>query len=82
MLSLQYVLSWISISRKEPDPKNRKYFLSQYINKLNEFLVKMGKQNSFETVKGTETEEYINEKFKEISEKFFNNYQEEKIKEC
>ena len=68
-------------TRKTPDPKNRKYFLSEYINKLNEFLVKMGKQEEFEKVNPTDTEENINAKFKEISEKIFNVYKEQINKE-
>lgn len=63
-------------TRRTPDPKNRNYFLSEFINKMNEMLMKMGKITEFQKVDATLGDEEIKKIFDEISAKFFDVYKE------
>lgn len=69
-------------TRKTPDPKNRNYFISEFINKMNEMLVSMGKIPDYQKVDPTLGDDKIKETFEETSLKFFGEYKENsKIKE-
>lgn len=63
-------------TRKEPDPKNRNYFLSEFINKMNSVLLKTGKITEFHEVDASLGDEKIKEIFDETSSKFFESYRE------
>lgn len=69
-------------TRKTPDPKNRNYFLSEFINKMNEMLLKMGKVTEVQIIDPTLGDEEINSIFDKTSCEFFEVYKEKlKIKE-
>jgi len=63
-------------TRKTPDPKNRNYFLSEFINKMREMLAKIDKNNDFNPVDTRLSDEEIKELFQETSRRFFEAYKE------
>ncbi len=67
-------------TRKMPDPKNRNYFLSSFINKMNEVLKKAGKIDKFEAVSSSLEDEEIIKLFEQTSKIFFDKYNEERVK--
>ncbi len=63
-------------TRKKPDPKNRNYFLCEFINKMNEMLLKTGKIAEFQEIDARLGDDRIKELFEETSSKFFEVYRE------
>jgi len=63
-------------TRKTPDPKNRNYFLSEFINKMREMLAKAYKNNEFNPVDARLSDEEIKVLFQETSRSFFEAYKE------
>ena len=63
-------------TRKPADEKNEGFFLSEFTNKLNEFLVKIGDKKNFETTKVTDGIEKIRECFEKVSSEFFETFKQ------
>ena len=63
-------------TRKTPDPRNRNYFLTEFINKMNEIMVKTGQKNQLLTVDLTLSDEEIHGIFEQTSKLFFETYQD------
>lgn len=69
-------------TRKVPDPKNRNYFLCEFINKMNEMLVRTGKIAECQEANVRLGDEKIQELFIKTSDNFFEVYRENsKIKD-
>lgn len=65
-------------TRKTPDSKNRNYFLSEFINKMSEMLVKIGKIDEFQPIDARLEDTKIKELFEDTSKIFFESYKESK----
>jgi len=67
-------------TRKTPDSKNRNYFLSEFINKMNEVLVRTGKKKEFRPINANLETEKIKEIFEDISRNFFEFYKKVRLR--
>ena len=64
-------------TRKAPDVTNRSLFLSEFINKLNEFLVRMGHKTSPKLTNATQSIDDLQQEFESVSVEFFEHYKED-----
>lgn len=67
-------------TRKTPDPRNRNYFLSEFINKMNEVLVKTGRITEIQKIDARLEPEKMKELFEETSRRFFESYREVRLR--
>ncbi len=64
-------------TRKKPEPKNRKFFLSKFINKMNEIMKKAGKKYEIEHINAKSEDNEIIKLFKKASDRMFEFYKEQ-----
>lgn len=67
-------------TRKTPDPRNRNYFLSEFINKMNEILVKIGEKDEVQLIDASLSDEEMKEMFEKTSRNFFEVFKEERLR--
>lgn len=67
-------------TRKTPDPRNRNYFLSEFINKMREMLAKTGKNDEFQPIDYRLSDVEIKKMFEETSKRFFSTYKEARLR--
>lgn len=67
-------------TRRTPDTKNRNYFLSEFINKMNEILLRMGQITEFQKIDSRLEYDKIEEIFETKSRRFFEFYKEARMR--